>query len=59
MNDIDIQAFREAAMPLMEWLRDNMHPHVTVIVDSGRAELMEGLAVTLHRGHFDNKEEAK
>jgi hypothetical protein len=40
-------AFREAAFPLMQWLNDNCHPHCTVIVDSERAELMEGQTVAL------------
>ena len=39
--------FREAVMPLMQWLNDNCHPHCTVIVDSERAELMEGQTVVL------------
>ncbi len=59
MNDTDIQVFRQAALPLMEWLRDNMHPHATVIVDSERAELVEGLAIARRRERFDDKEEAK
>jgi len=59
MNDTDIQAFRQAALPLMEWLRNNMHPHATVIVDSDRAELVEGLAIARRRERFDDKEEAK
>jgi hypothetical protein len=40
-------AFREAAFPLMQWLKDNWHPYCTVIVDSERAELMEGQTVVL------------
>lgn len=39
-----IVAFKEAALPLMQWLNDNCHPHCTAIVDSERAEVMEGLA---------------
>ena len=39
-----IDALREAAMPLMQWLNDNCHPHCTAIVDSERIELVEGLA---------------
>jgi len=37
-----------AAQPLMRWLGKNCHPHVTVIVDSEMAELLEGLA-TVHK----------
>jgi len=39
--------FKEAALPLMQWLNDNCHPHCTVIVDSERAEFMEGQTVVL------------
>jgi len=44
MIEQEFKAFREAALPLMQWLADNRHPHVTVIVDSERAELLEGQA---------------
>ena len=40
----EIEALREAALPLMRWLNDNCHPHCAVIVDSERIELVEGLA---------------
>ena len=59
MTPEEIDSFRQAALPLMEWLRDNMHPHATVIVDSDRAELVEGLAIARCRERFDDKEEAK
>jgi len=36
-------AFLEAAKPLMKYLCENHHPHVTVIIDGTRAELVEGL----------------
>lgn len=36
-------AFLEAAKPMMKYLCENHHPHVTVIIDGTRAELMEGL----------------
>lgn len=39
-----IDALREAALPLMQWLNDNCHPHCTAIVDSEWIELVEGLA---------------
>jgi hypothetical protein len=41
-------ALREAAAPLMQWLLENCHPHVSVVLDSHHMELMEGLA-TAHR----------
>jgi hypothetical protein len=35
--------FDKAAEPLIKWLNDNCHPHVTVIVTSDSAELLEGV----------------
>ena len=29
--------------PLIKWLNDNCHPHIKVIVDTNRAELVEGI----------------
>lgn len=34
--------FRAVARPLMDWLRDNCHPHVIAIVTSEDAEALEG-----------------
>ena len=45
----EIEALREAALPLMQWLNDNCHPHCTIIVDSERIELVEGLATARRR----------
>ena len=43
LNQEQITEFREAAKPLVEWLNENCHPHVIVIVDPGRAMLTEGV----------------
>jgi hypothetical protein len=47
VRKLQLATFKEAAMPLMQWLVDNCHPHCTVIVDSERAELLEGQTVAL------------
>lgn len=39
-------SFEAAARPLMQWLCENMHPHVTVIVTPTDAQLMEGVRST-------------
>lgn len=39
----DENAFLEACKPLMKYLCENHHPHVKVIIDGTRAELLEGL----------------
>ncbi len=38
--------FEEAARPLIKWLNENCHPHVSVIVTPTNAELLEGLIST-------------
>jgi hypothetical protein len=48
LNEEQLNALSRAALPLMIWLSNNCHPHVTVIVDSGRAELLEGLATAIY-----------
>lgn len=37
------ESFEEAARPLMKWASVNCDPHVKVIVDCGRAELLESV----------------
>ncbi len=39
----DINAFKEAAIPLIKYLCENHHPHVSVIVTPTTAELLEGI----------------
>ena len=36
--------FEEVAKPLMKFLAENFHPHVTAIVEGGRAEILESSA---------------
>lgn len=40
-----IQQFEEAAKPLIKLLAENHHPHVTVIVTSNSAEIVESSAM--------------
>jgi len=39
------ERFEKAVKPLMDFLMEDYHPHVTVIVTSTTAELMEGLII--------------
>ncbi len=39
-----LEDFEKAARPIMEYLGKNHHPHVTVIIDAGRAEILESSA---------------
>lgn len=31
--------------PLMDWLDKNFHPHITIILDGSRCEILEGIAM--------------
>lgn len=53
----DSEELRKAALPLMQWLADNCHPHCKIIVDSEHMELLEGLATA--RREQRNKEDEK
>jgi len=44
LNETQRKDMLWAALPLMRWIGENCHPHCTVIVDSERAELVEGVA---------------
>ena len=41
------EQFEEACKPLVEFLNDNCHPHVTVVVTPSSAELSEGVCHVL------------
>ena len=43
MNQQKLDALRAAADPLLKYLNENYHPHVTVIVTPTSVELMEGI----------------
>jgi len=38
------EEFEEKVKPVIKWLAENFHPHVTVIVENNRAEILEGSA---------------
>lgn len=42
-------ALLEAAKPLMQWMKDNCHPHCQVQVESDRACLVEGIATVIEK----------
>ena len=44
LTDEQRKSFEEAARPLIKWLCENCHPHVTVIVEPSSAELKEGVS---------------
>ena len=41
-----LTSFEEAARPLIKWLCENEHPHVTAIVTPTSCELLEGKKVS-------------
>lgn len=42
------QQFKEASEPLIKYLAENHHPHVTVIVVNNRAEILESSATIIN-----------
>lgn len=50
------EGFKEAAEPMMRWLEQHGHPHMQVVIDSGRAELFEGLRATVRALPVDSED---
>ena len=46
MNEAQRAEFEALARPVMKWLNENCHPHVTVLVDPTSAQLHEGVCAT-------------
>jgi len=46
-----LKEFEELVEPIIKYLNDNFHPHVTVIINPIGAELVEGIA-THHTEKF-------
>ena len=42
INDTQQKEFEILARPLLRWLNDNCHPHVTIIITPTSAKLFEG-----------------
>lgn len=42
MNE-EPKTFEEVVKPVMAWLAKNKHPHTSIVVESNRAELLEGV----------------
>ena len=42
----ELRELEELSRPIMKWLNENFHPHVTVIIDPTRAQLVEGRCST-------------
>jgi len=38
------EEFKQVVEPVMKWLSDNGHPHVSVTINYSRAELVEGIS---------------
>ena len=43
LNEQQRKEFEEVTRPVMKWLNDNCHPHVSVVVAPTSAELSEGV----------------
>ena len=45
-NKKEIKEFENLCRPLIKWLNDNYHPHVTILITPINAELLEGIQST-------------
>ena len=43
LSDHQKSELETVSRPLIKWLNDNCHPHIKVIINSNRAELVEGI----------------
>lgn len=43
LNRQKAEEFEELTRPLIKWLNENCHPHVTAIVEPGHAVLVESI----------------
>ena len=43
MNEVQKKEFKEISDRMIDFLKNNSHPHMTVIIDNTRAELLEGV----------------
>ena len=48
LTDKQRAEFLELSRPMMEWLNNNFHPHVDVIISPVDARLLEGVSSTGH-----------
>lgn len=46
LNEQQRNEFEAVTRPVIEWLNNNCHPHVSVIVTPTNAELLEGVCST-------------
>ena len=44
-NPFKPEDFESVVKPVIEWLRNNKHPHAFIVIDSVSAELAEGVQV--------------
>ena len=52
LSEEQIKEFNEASKPLIKYLSENHHPHVTVIVTSTTSEILESSAVVKDESHL-------
>lgn len=43
LNDKQRAEFEVVTRPVIKWLNENCHPHVSVVIEPARAELLEGV----------------
>lgn len=52
LTDQQIEELQKAAEPLIKYLAENFHPHVKVIVEQDRAEILESSATVITKTYI-------
>jgi hypothetical protein len=47
LNEEQREEFDKLVKPMVKWLNENCHPHVKVIIEGDRAELVEGVCSSI------------
>jgi hypothetical protein len=55
MNKQAEAEFRKLGLSMIAFLRENCHPHCTVLIDANHAELLEGVVVASTRNFIKTK----
>ncbi len=51
LTDEQRASFEALTRPLIQWLNENCHPHVSVIIEPTSAELLEGVCAFVARDY--------
>lgn len=56
MNTKQREEFNVLADAMIKFLNDNGHPHMSIIIDTSRAEVVEGICAYVTQEHIKDQE---